>query len=441
MRSISPEATPEEVAAILAAIAASQPAPVEEERDDTLHEWVHAARLRSHRAGLQRGPWRLSGRIGRRQPDDRAEDATVDPRRAHERGSRRGRRHVHQRRPASRSPPRWVRTKWSPKDRSTTRASPASTPTPSYELAVEGVVPDGRWLPAQVRTLVQPRGRLLATVATANDVHFGETECGKTGDPATDAIGPVLHSAPGEPPYPELMNGAVVDEMLALDPDVVVVKGDLTDTGKAEEYEAFLACYGRLGPRMHHVRGNHDAIRDPELARQGAPYAIVLDGVTLAVLDTVVPGWVGGALAAGQRGWLDDLAAPTPDPVLVFAHHPAFNHDPDYGLTTDDHEALLDVFARRENIVGYLAGHTHSNHVVRDPRGRDVPCVEIACAKDYPGAWAEYRVYEGGYTQVMRRVAAPDARAWSEQGRQMIQGIYRDLVLGSIDDRCFTQTF
>ena len=41
----------------------------------------------------------------------------------------------------------------------------------------------------------------------------------------------------------------------------------------------------------------------------------------------------------------------------------------------------------------------------------------------------------------MRRVAAPDARAWSEQGRRMIQGIYRDLVLGSIDDRCFTETF
>ena len=98
-----------------------------------------------------------------------------------------------------------------------------------------------------MRTLAPPRGRLLATVATANDVHFGETECGKTGDPATDAIGPVLRGAPGEPPYPEMMNGAVVDEMLALDPDVVVVKGDLTDTGKAEEYEAFLACYGRLG--------------------------------------------------------------------------------------------------------------------------------------------------------------------------------------------------
>lgn len=67
LASISPDASPEEVAAIVAAIAASQATVVEETNgDDTLHEWVHAARLRSHRAGLQRGPWRLSGRIGRR---------------------------------------------------------------------------------------------------------------------------------------------------------------------------------------------------------------------------------------------------------------------------------------------------------------------------------------------------------------------------------------
>jgi hypothetical protein len=67
LRSISPEASPQEVAAILAAIAAATTvAPAAESGDDTLHEWVRAARLRSHRAGLARGPWRLSGRIGRR---------------------------------------------------------------------------------------------------------------------------------------------------------------------------------------------------------------------------------------------------------------------------------------------------------------------------------------------------------------------------------------
>jgi hypothetical protein len=69
LRAISPDATPEEVAAILAAITTlTQAAAVRAtpSGDDTLHEWVHAGRLASRRAGLQRGPWRLSGRIGRR---------------------------------------------------------------------------------------------------------------------------------------------------------------------------------------------------------------------------------------------------------------------------------------------------------------------------------------------------------------------------------------
>ena len=70
-----------------------------------------------------------------------------------------------------------------------------------------------------------------------------------------------------------------------------------------------------------------------------------------------------------------------------------------------------------------------------------VPIVEIACVKDYPGAWAEYRVYEGGYTQVTRRVASPDAMAWTEKTRAMFAGLYRDYALGHLRDRCFTEIF
>jgi hypothetical protein len=67
LRSISPDATPEEVAAIVAALALCTThglAPAAER--DTLHEWVRTSRLRAHRAGLRRGPWRLSGRMPRR---------------------------------------------------------------------------------------------------------------------------------------------------------------------------------------------------------------------------------------------------------------------------------------------------------------------------------------------------------------------------------------
>ncbi|MGH9032265.1 MAG: hypothetical protein ACRDZV_09040, partial [Acidimicrobiia bacterium] len=74
-------------------------------------------------------------------------------------------------------------------------------PDTRYELAVEGAAAD-EYLPVDVRTLARPDGRLLATVATANDVHFGETECGRLGNALEEELGPVFSSEPGEPPYP-----------------------------------------------------------------------------------------------------------------------------------------------------------------------------------------------------------------------------------------------
>ena len=66
LRVINPDATPDEVAAIVAAVGMLRAAPVQPADDETLHEWVRTARLQARRSGLQRGPWRLSGRVGRR---------------------------------------------------------------------------------------------------------------------------------------------------------------------------------------------------------------------------------------------------------------------------------------------------------------------------------------------------------------------------------------
>jgi hypothetical protein len=76
LRVIKPEATPEEVAAITAAIstvleeqraaAARVGATVGANDPQSLDAWVRASRITARRAGLKRGPWRLSGRIGRR---------------------------------------------------------------------------------------------------------------------------------------------------------------------------------------------------------------------------------------------------------------------------------------------------------------------------------------------------------------------------------------
>lgn len=323
-------------------------------------------------------------------------------------------------------------------------------PDTTFEVDVEGVAAGDR-LPTRVSTLARPRGHLLATVATANDVHFGEIRCGVTGFAELDAVGPIFTADPGDEPYPEVMSRAVIAEMRLLAPDAVVVKGDLTHTGTEEQYAAFLAAYGVFGDDLFHVRGNHDAMTSPTMAIEDAPYAVDLDGVTLAVLDTVIPGTDAGQLRADQAQWLDDLGHERSGPVLVFGHHHCWNVDgaeatprrdePYFGIQPDDSEALVGVFARHDNLVGYFAGHTHTNRVRRFTATGSRPFAEVACTKDFPGAWAEYRVYECGFTQVMRRVTEPAAFAWAERTRVMIQGSYASLVLGRIEHRCFTQMF
>ena len=116
--------------------------------------------------------------------------------------------------------------------------------------------------------------------------------------------------------------------------------------------------------------------------------------------------------------------------MLVFGHHHAWNPDSSerpeayFGINPDDSERLVEVVARRPRIVGYFAGHTHRNRVRRFSATGDVPWVEVACVKDFPGAWAEYRVFEGGILQVFRRISSPEALAWSEKTRDMYGGLY-----------------
>ncbi|MGI8754295.1 MAG: metallophosphoesterase family protein, partial [Acidimicrobiales bacterium] len=288
-------------------------------------------------------------------------------------------------------------------------------------------------------TLPEP-GPWLATFATVNDVHFGEEVCGVI--EGTD-IGPTFRSAPGEPPYPEVMNRAAIAEIAAVHPDVVVVKGDLTAHGTDAEYEAYRDAYASaFGDRLVEVRGNHESFHHSRVASE-AFQQLALPGVTLVVLDTSVDGATAGTVTTDQLDRLDALAAEADRPVLVFGHHHL--GDPDsrekadrtFGIDLDASAAFLATVAGRPAIRGYFAGHTHRNRVRRFAPSGDVAWVEVGCVKDHPGTWAEYRVHEDGIVQIAHRISSPEALAWSERTRTMYNGLYHDYAFGSLADRCF----
>lgn len=321
---------------------------------------------------------------------------------------------------------------------------PAGRHGPARVLRRHGLAPESEVELAGIaaRTLPRPPGSLLATVATVNDLHFGEQEAGVVegheGGPRTAGVS----VGPNEPPYPETMNRAAAAEMAGLGPDAVVAKGDLTDTGRPEELAAFQDCWaGAFGHRLHWFLGNHDVCGATRV-RGPATQEVAVAGLVLALLDTTIPGAPNGRVAIGQLEWLDELAARADRPVLVMGHHqpwdPSSLTRPEgyFGINPTDSEALVAVVARRPAIIGYAAGHTHRNRVRRFTATGPVPFIEVACVKDFPGSWAEYRVFEGGVLQVHRRISAPAALDWSERCRAILGGWYPTYAFGSLADRC-----
>jgi 3',5'-cyclic AMP phosphodiesterase CpdA len=254
---------------------------------------------------------------------------------------------------------------------------------------------------------------------------------------------PVLRVPDGAEPYPEMMNRCAVDEIAAIDPAVVMVKGDLTSDGIDEQYDRFLDLYGSaFGDRLRHIRGNHEAYRG-QVCGPTDPVRVDLPGVRLLMIDTTVPFQSGGGLSAETLEWLDDNAAGSDGPVMAFGpHHPWPTDSPKrsenyFGIDPDSSEALVEVVARRPELVGYFCGHTHRNRVRHFGATGDFPWVEVASVKDFPGSWAEYRVFDGGVLQVHRRISTPDALAWTEKTRNMFGGAYGEYALGELGERCF----
>ena len=315
----------------------------------------------------------------------------------------------------------------------------------------EGLEPesDYEFLGTPVRTLPRPEGALLCRFATVNDVHFGETEAGRIDD---HLVGPIQRADPGETPYPEVMNRAAVAEIAAIDPAAVVVKGDLSVDGHDEEWAAFEACYrSGLEQRLHEdrlyvVRGNHDAYRGQD--RYAGDTWIELPGLTIGLLDTVIPGHTTGSLRPDQVLEIDARLDAASGPVVLMGHHQQWIPHPDgsgkrsddyFGLHPDASDALDELCVRHPKVIAYAAGHTH-RHRVRSMRSSGVPSIEVGCVKDFPGTWAEYRVYEGGVMQVVHRISEPDALAWSERCRHLYADFgvdYESYALGGLSDRCF----
>jgi len=154
----------------------------------------------------------------------------------------------------------------------------------------------------------------------------------------------------------------------------VLVAGDLTENGLAEEYQQaaevlasplpVFVCPGnhdRRGPFREILLGE-EAVENPD--DHPIDRAHRVEGAVFAMCDSVIPGHDGGYLADGTLEWLEGLLRETPPrtPVFVGVHHPPVElHNPvvDVDRQRAAHR-LARVIEQYPNVAAVLCGHAHT---------------------------------------------------------------------------------
>ena len=159
-------------------------------------------------------------------------------------------------------------------------------------------------------------------------------------------------------------------ERLPRRPDAILVTGDLTDSGTVAQYDQARKVLSTDIP-LHVLPGNHDdranlchGLLDIPVPDGPVNRAVEVGGLTVAMLDSTIPGSGGGALGEQTYAWLDRLLDRTPadGSVLIALHHPPV---PMFSTVVDpirlaDPQRLEHTIAGDDRILGVLTGHMHA---------------------------------------------------------------------------------
>lgn len=187
--------------------------------------------------------------------------------------------------------------------------------------------------------------------------------------------------------------------------DVVLITGDLVDTGSEQEYahlaqllDQFQATYATP---VYVMAGNHDdrqALVDAfsqhaypqhaylqaahQASAEGFLHYVVEDqAVRIVALDSTVPRRAGGRLCPQRLQWLEaTLSAAPARPTLVALHHPPFKTGIGFmdaaGLA--DADAFEALIRRHPQVERVVSGHLHRTIMRR--WGGTLACVAPSCA-------------------------------------------------------------
>jgi 3',5'-cyclic-AMP phosphodiesterase len=173
--------------------------------------------------------------------------------------------------------------------------------------------------------------------------------------------------------------------------DAILATGDLVQDDPGG-YAHFRDVFKTLGKPALCIPGNHDLVPEMRAALSGPPFR--LDGPVdlgawrILLLDSTVPGEVGGELSPGELARLDaDLGSAPDRHALVALHH----HPVPMGsrwldaIGLANAAAFFAVLDRHPQVRGIVYGHVHQHHEV-ERRGVRILATPSTCSQFLPDA-------------------------------------------------------
>ena len=153
-------------------------------------------------------------------------------------------------------------------------------------------------------------------------------------------------------------------------PDLLLVTGDLVETGANWAYEKLKNTLDDVKFPYYLTIGNHDdreafskIFSDENFTDGFLQYTIENWPLRIIVLDTLEPGRHGGAFCKTRAKWLKAELDKAPQrPTLIALHHPPIETGIGWMTASDDDEWVIrlhDVISKYDNIVHIISGHIH----------------------------------------------------------------------------------
>jgi hypothetical protein len=233
-----------------------------------------------------------------------------------------------------------------------------------------------------------------------------------------------------------------VDDINALEPEFVILPGDITEDGEPEQFLQVKSILDGLNCPFYAVPGNHDVIqrstREPHcdefwkaaFGETPHDHFIECGDLQIALVDSTDPtaspfpdwdvaqgkfgegiaaGVDSGALLPGQAKAIAEALDKSRPSLLVQHHelHPFPGFPPvKFALREEDAAAELEAL-KDHRLVGVVAGHTHRS--ARLKVGDDVTQLEIPALKDWPFGFSVAGVTDDAVQIVFRQISNRDA--------------------------------